>query len=159
MGYRILVLDDMPQHIEALRMAAHEGGHEIISRRTVADAMMWLNTRDHVDVIVSATHLEDESVFEFLNKVKSNPCHNWVQFVMLSTNTSDLAIFLDETLRHTAKLLGADKYVVMREFCPWRLLKEIEASFPAMPPQKEQDPIRDALYIPRPASELPDNGR
>ncbi len=155
MGYRILFLYDSKEHVQALEDACKLGGHELVVMRTVGESLEWLNRKDHIDVIVSATHLETESVFDFLNAVKKDPRHSWVQFVMLSSNQSDLADYLHDTVKHTARILGADKYVVMNVFCPLRLLKEIEAAFPSSAPQKDLDPVGDAIGIPRRAEDVP----
>lgn len=157
MPYRILMLDDRPERVEEVRTVASQAGHELVSCRTVAGAMDWLNTKDHVDVIISGAFLENESVFDFLKAVKSDPRHSWVQFVMLCTEPGELALFMDDTVRNAARLLGADKYVMLPEFSPKRLLREIEASLPNMVPQVVQDPIRDALGHPRPVHEVPDS--
>ncbi len=156
-GYRIVMLDNNHGHIEALRAKAGVNCKEILSFNTIAAAMQWIDTKDHVDVIVSNAFLETENVFEFLKAVKQNESHNWIQFILVCTEVNDLTSFLNKTAEKTARILGADKYIMMSEFCPERLLKEIEASLPNMPPQKELDPIGEALGVPREPNEVPVN--
>lgn len=157
MGYRILMLSDHPDHLAAFTDLAQKAGHQVLALHSVRESMNWLNAKDHVDVIVCHAFLESESVFEFLKAVKHDPRHDWVQFIVLSCGQSELTKFLDPTVKDAAHILGADKYINMREFNPDRLLKEVEASFPEMPPQKDQDPIRDAISIPRPVDDVPEN--
>jgi CheY-like chemotaxis protein len=154
MSYRILLLNDSPKETELLEAACRNAGHELTSMPSIAAAMDWLNKKDHIDVIVSEVHLEDENVFDFLKAVKSDPRHDWVQFIMVCTSTSDLAATMDNQLQQAARILGADKYVMMPDFDASRLLKEIIASLPDQPPQHEQDPVRDSLGLPRPAEEI-----
>lgn len=157
MGYRILLLINDKSDTEAIAEAAVAEGHEVVARRSVAEAMAWINTRDHVDVIVSDAYLADESVFDFLKAVKTDDRHNWMQFVIVCSQPSSLSVFLNECVSGAAKVLGADKYIIMDEFCPIRLLKEIKASLPELPPLKDQDPVGDALCIPPPPEKTPND--
>jgi CheY-like chemotaxis protein len=154
MGYRILALIENADECRQLSAAAASRGHEVVHMRTIAEAMNWLNSRDHMDVIVSSVHLQNESVFEFLKAVKQDPRHDWIQFVMLCTAPNELAQFLNDQIERAAYVLGADKYLMMPELDARRLLDEIEASLPGQPPQKEQDTARDNAAVPRPTEEI-----
>jgi|GEM_PF-467689 len=154
-GYRILMLDNDPAHVEALRAKAGPNCKEILTFDKISRAMQWIDTKDHVDVIVSNAFLKTENVFEFLKGVKQNEAHNWIQFILICAEANQLTSFFNKTAEKTARILGADKYIMMAEFCPERLLKEIEASLPNMPSQKELDPLGEALGVPRDPDEVP----
>lgn len=156
-GYRIFFLDDNPEHIKVLMEAGGLGGHEIIVRNTLQESMDWLNKKNHMDVIVTSVHLREESIFQFVKAVKEDPRHNWVQVILLAPAQIDLAKFMERSLKQVAGGVGADKYIVMDKFDAVRLLKEIQASLPEMPPQKQLDPIRDALGEPRPGDQVPED--
>lgn len=154
MGYRILLLHDNHHEVDAFRTIVEGKGHQLKAISSILEAMNWLNEKDHIDVAVSNVHLENESVFEFLKQIKGNHHHNWMQFIMLCSEPGDLAQFVNKQIEQAAYMLGADKYIIMAEFSAERLLKEIEASMPNQPPQHVQDPIGDALRIPRAAQDV-----
>ncbi len=62
--YRILTLEN-PDNIEQLKEVCKEAGHEVVPVLTIEQAMLFLETKDHVDVIVAAAHLEEESILTF----------------------------------------------------------------------------------------------
>lgn len=101
--------------------------------------MLFLDTKDHVDLIISAVHLEEESVFEFLNKVKApQSVHKDVAFVMLCMEPNPLASVINKSTELAGKLMGADRYLYMPEFDANRLIVEIADLLPPVP-MKELD--------------------
>lgn len=159
MSYRILALMNEAAHVDALRSECESRDFELRHMRTIEQAMNWLDTKDHMDVIVSDVHLQNESVFDFLKRIKSEEAHQWIQFVLVCTNPSELAKFVNSQVQQAAQMLGADKYIMMHDFDPCRLLDELESSLPNSPPQKEQDPVHDNLGVPRPTGEMLDSLR
>ncbi len=131
--YRILTLEN-PENVEKLKQACKRAGHQVVPCFTIAEAMRFLETKDHVDVIVAAAHLENESVFSFLQKVKSSDCilHK-AQFIMLCADPGVLALVTSPSVEIAANLMGADKYLLMPEFDPDKLISEIEPLLPAVP--------------------------
>ena len=83
-----------------------------------------------IDLVVSETHLESESVFDLLKAVKSKKRYDHVRFMMLCTNASDLARFASQSIQSAANMLGADKYLIMNDFDVNRLAREIDALMP-----------------------------
>jgi CheY-like chemotaxis protein len=131
--YRILTLDN-PANIVKLKDACKLAGHQVVPVNTVAAAMAFLETKDHVDVIVAAAHLENESVFEFLKCVKSSNSHlKDVPFIMLCAEPGTLGLLTSGAVEIAAEVMGADKYLLMTEFDASLLMQEIEQLLPPIP--------------------------
>ena len=131
--YRILALEN-PDNIEKLKQACQRAGHQVVPCLTITEAMGFLETKDHVDVIVAAAHLENESVFHFLQRVKSSDSilHK-AHFFMLCADPGVLALVTSPSVELAANLMGADKYLLMPEFDAEKLMAELEELFPAVP--------------------------
>ncbi len=96
--------------------------------------MAFLETKDHVDIIVAAAHLENESVFEFLKRVKAADSHlRDVPFVMLCAEPGTLGLLTSPAVEVAAGIMGADQYLLMTEFDAERLMQEIEPLLPPIP--------------------------
>ena len=138
MVYRILALDTV-EHIETLKVAAQRAGHEVVAVTRISEAMHFLDTKDHVDVVVSAVHLEEESVFDFLRKMKQSPLHKDVPFMMLCSDPGEFALAVNRSVQTAAAVMGVDKYLTMPKYDVNRLMKEIAAMIPERPPSKEHE--------------------
>ncbi len=137
--YRILTLED-PENIEQLKIACKEAGHQVVPVTTISQAMVFLETKDHVDVIVAAAHLQNESVFEFLGRIRSADSHlKSVPFIVLCADPGVLATVSSPAVEMVATLMGANKYLLMPEFSAARLMEEIEPLLAAIP-RKELSP-------------------
>lgn len=134
--YRVLALGST-SHVGHIERACKIAGHEVVPVTSIAQGLQFLEDQDHVDVIVAETHLELESVFDFLRAVKAEPKHSNVRFMMLCTDPSDLAKFANESVEQAASLLGVDKYLLMNVADTSRLAKEIDVLMPETLPQKE----------------------
>jgi CheY-like chemotaxis protein len=131
--YRILCLED-PENMDRLTAACKQAGHQVVPMTTITHAMNFLETKDHVDVIVAATHLQSESVFEFLKRVRDAESHlKDVPFLMLCANHSMLAVLTSPGVELAAAIKGANKYVLMTEFDAQLLMAEIEPLLPPIP--------------------------
>ncbi len=141
--YRILTLEDI-ENIDRLKEACKNAGHEVVPVLTIRQAMEFLELKDHVDVIISATHLQSESVFDFLRRIKAvDSMHRNVPFVMLCLEPGGLARMTSDVVASVAEIMGADHYILMPKFDADELLKQIEPLFPPIP-LKELDPSPDA---------------
>jgi CheY-like chemotaxis protein len=137
--YRILTLEDA-ENIDKLKDACRDAGHQVVPVLTIRQAMEFLDIKDHVDVIISATHLHHESVFDFLRRVKSaDSIHRNVPFVMLCLEPGGLGRMTSDVVESVAEIMGADHYILMPKFDADELLKQIEPLFPPVP-LKELDP-------------------
>jgi CheY-like chemotaxis protein len=131
--YRILMLEDR-ENIEKLKTACKRAGHEVVPATTIAQAMSFLETKNHVDVIIAAAHLQEESVFQFLCKVRGTESHlRSVSFLMLCADPGLIATATSPAVALAATIMGADKYLLMPEFDAERLMEEIELLLPAIP--------------------------
>jgi CheY-like chemotaxis protein len=131
--YRILTLEN-PGNIEKLKEACKEAGHQVVPAYKIEQAIAFLETKDHVDIIVAAAHLENESVFEFLKRVKSDDSHlKCVPFLMLCAEPGAFGLVTSPAVQVAANVLGADRYILMPEFDAPRLMEEIELLFPPIP--------------------------
>ncbi|MDZ4832823.1 MAG: hypothetical protein SGJ27_03385 [Candidatus Melainabacteria bacterium] len=136
--YRILTLEN-PDNIAKLKEACKAAGNQVVPVRSITEAMVFLETKDHVDVIVAAAHLQNESVFEFLQRVKDEASHlKTVPFLMLCAEPGTLGLVTSPVVEIAANALGADKYLLMAEFDANLLIQEISQLLPAIP-SKELD--------------------
>ncbi|MDR3615240.1 MAG: hypothetical protein P4L53_16905 [Candidatus Obscuribacterales bacterium] len=136
--YRIMVLDTK-ENIGLLTEACLRDGHQVVPVLTISEGMHFLNTKDHIDVVISRVHIENESVFDFLKEIKSRDQHKDVRFIMICSEPSEFAKAVDATVRTAAEIMGVDKYLTMATHDVERLMKEIEAIIPNTLPKKEQD--------------------
>jgi CheY-like chemotaxis protein len=139
--YRILVLDT-PEHVDDLTTICTALGHEVVPVLTISEGMKFMDTKDHVDVIVSAAHLDNESVFDFLRQVKSSPLHRDVPFMLICSEPSEVGLFVSEVVAKAAHVLGAAKYLVMDTFNGRQLMREINALLPETTPKKDRSDVR-----------------
>ena len=140
--YRIMALDTK-ENITTLSIACLKDGHQVIPVLTIRDGMDFLNTKDHIDIVISRVHIEDESVFDFLKEVRSRDEHKEVRFMMICTSPSEFAAAVDETIRTAAEIMGVDKYLTMDSYDVERLMKEIYAILPRNLPKRIQDGTGD----------------
>jgi response regulator RpfG family c-di-GMP phosphodiesterase len=136
--YRIMVLDTK-ENIGLLTEACLRDGHQVVPVLTISEGMHFLDTKDHIDIVISRVHIETESVFDFLKEVKSRDHHKNVRFMMICSNPSEFAKAVDETVRTAAEIMGVDKYLTMSTYDVGRLMKEIEAIIPRTLPKKVQN--------------------
>src|ERR1700730_9182188 len=127
--YRVLAIDT-PEQVAELTFACKALGHEVVPVLTIKEGMDFMNKQDHVDVIVSAAHLENESVFDFLKLIKSSPKHKDVPFMVICAEPGELGLFVNDVVEKAANILGAAKYLVMDTFNVHQLMKEITALLP-----------------------------
>ncbi len=130
--WRILFLDS-PENVELLKAACKECGYAVVGSTTIDEAWTFLNGKDHVDVIVCAAHLEEESMFQFLKDVRSNEKHGKAAFLILSLEPGETGARMDRSAERAGVLLGADGYLVMPIFDAAELVAQIEKHQPCIP--------------------------
>jgi CheY-like chemotaxis protein len=130
--WRILFLDGA-ENVQKLKAACKEAGYEVEGACTIKEAWAFLNGKDHVDVIVCAAHLREESVFEFLRGVRESEAHRHVAFLLLSLEPTENARGLHHSTAYAARALGADSYAVMPVFDSHELVALIEKLHPPVP--------------------------
>lgn len=130
--WRVLFVDSSERN-ELLKEACKEYGYAVIGAETLEEAWLFLNGKDHVDVIVCAAHLEHESMFEFLHGVRSNALHRDAAFLILSLAPSKTGSRFDESAAATGLALGASAFVPMPVFDVRVLVDHIRRLRPEVP--------------------------
>lgn len=79
------------------------------------------------DLIISDVHLENGgNVFDFLRWAKANPLSKDTPFVLLSCHPTKMAKYVEDGVRTTARLLGADLFLTYEHFDPSSFCQLIE---------------------------------
>ncbi|MBS1995511.1 MAG: response regulator [Cyanobacteria bacterium SZAS LIN-2] len=130
--YRILLMDSV-EHTDELKAVCKEAGQVVVAAHSIEEAFAFLDGTNHADVVVCAAYLEDESMFEFLRRLKADPNHQTTKFMALALDTSQTASKLISSTEKAAWLLGVDAFVSMEKFDPERLIVEIEKILPPVP--------------------------
>lgn len=130
--WRILFLDSV-DNVAQLKKACKEDGYDVVGSTNLEEAWSFLKGKDHVDVIVCAAHLEDQSVFRFLQDVRKNPTHKDTAFLILSLEPSATGVRVDLNAERAGILLGANGYLVMPVFDASELIAQIRKLQPSIP--------------------------
>ena len=130
--WRILFLDSAG-NIEQLKNSCKKDGYAVVGSTTIEGAWAFLDGKDHIDVIVCAAHLEEESMFQFLQDVRANEKHGKAAFLILSLEPSVSGARMDRSTKRAGMLLGADAYLVMPVFDAAELITQIQQLQPAIP--------------------------
>ncbi|MBC7998591.1 MAG: hypothetical protein IAF58_11640 [Leptolyngbya sp.] len=130
--FRILIMDTV-EHVNQLKIACKNAGHSVIPAHTIKEAFAFLDGKNHADVIICAAYLEDESMFEFLTRLRSNPDHKNSMFMTLALEPGPMGIRVNDSTKQTGKHLGADAFVNMPVFDAPLLIAEIQKLLPKVP--------------------------
>jgi len=134
----ILVVQDVEENIVDIKLSL-EPGHQLLIAHSVENAQTLLKAATF-DLIICGVHLKNGTVFDLLKFVKDDPERRTIPFVFFCTSTQDIAKYVSETVRNTAMLLGADKYITVEVFDAKLFRAEIESLIPgsAEPVEKRQ---------------------
>lgn len=130
--FRILIMDT-PKHVDQLKAACKNAGHSVVPAHTIDEAFRFLDGSNHADVIVCAANLEDESVFDFLQRLRKNPIHKNSMFMTLSLAPGPIGVQIHNSTKKAGRLLGADAFVSMPVFNAAHLIAEIQKLLPMVP--------------------------
>jgi CheY-like chemotaxis protein len=130
--FRILIMDTV-EHTDQLKAACKDVGHSVVAAQTIKDAFAFLDGKDHADVIVCAAYLEDESLFDFLKRLRSDPIHKKTMFMILALAPSPTGASVNTSTENAGRLLGADAFVSMPAFNAVQLIAEIKKLLPIVP--------------------------
>lgn len=125
------------EHAIQMKEACKDVGHSVASAQTIEEALAFMNGADHVDVIVCAAYLQDESLFDFLTRLQGDPVHKKAMFMILALAPGPVGIKLNESVEIAGNHLGADAFVSMPEFDPVLLISEIKKLLPSIPRLQE----------------------
>ncbi len=130
--FRILIMDNV-EHTDLLKTACKEVGHSVIAAHSIEESFAFLNGKDHADVIVCAAYLEDESLFDFLRRLRKDPIHKDTMFMTLALAPGPLGSKVNASTEKAGSLLGADVFVSMPQFDAAVLIAEIKKLLPETP--------------------------
>ncbi|MBU6451090.1 MAG: response regulator [Cyanobacteria bacterium REEB67] len=130
--YRILIMDSK-ENTDLLKLACKEAGHSVVAAQTIEEAFAFLDGEDHADVIICAAYLEDESLFEFLRRVRIDPIHKHSMFMTLALAAGPAGSKVNLSTERAGRLLGADVFVSMPTFDACVLIAEIKKLLPGVP--------------------------
>ncbi|MDZ4833429.1 MAG: hypothetical protein SGJ27_06585 [Candidatus Melainabacteria bacterium] len=130
--FRILIMDTV-EYTDLLKAACKDAGHSVIAAQSIGEAMAFLDGKDHADVIVCAVYLQDESVFELLQRVRNEDSHNDSMFMMLALEPGPVGVKLNHNVEIAGRQLGADAFISMPSFDAELLIAEIKKLLPRVP--------------------------
>jgi CheY-like chemotaxis protein len=130
--FRILIMDTV-EHTEMLKAACKNAGHSVVAAHSIAEAFAFLDGNDHADVIVCAAYMQDESVFDFLHRLRSDEIHNDSMFMILALAPGPLGIKLNANVEVAGRQLGADAFINMPVFDAELLIAEVKKLLPLVP--------------------------
>ncbi len=144
--FRILIMDTV-ENTDQLKAACKDVGHDVVAAQSIKEAFAFLDGKDHADVIVCAAYLEDESMFDFLKRLKTNPIHKCTMFMTLALEPGPIGYKVMASTERTGELLGADAFIHMPEFDAAQLIAEIKKLLPEVPmleKGKQEDAKKEA---------------
>lgn len=123
----LLELDSLSLDVvESLQRA----GHQIVTCTNFAEAISLLQVTNFA-LIISDVHLENGgSVFDFLRWVRRNPLISATPFVLFGCVPTETAKYIEDSLRTSARLLGASMYLVMDQFDSNEFGRQIDSLLP-----------------------------
>jgi len=130
--FRILIVDNI-EHTDQLKEACKDVGYSVVACHTIDEAFAFLDDKDHADVIICAAHLEEESIFDFLRRLRLDPSHEKTMIMILALEAGPVGAKFNATAEKTGQLLGADAFLNMPEFDAVQLIAEIKKLLPAVP--------------------------
>jgi CheY-like chemotaxis protein len=131
MSARILALlesgDSAVHVIDSLELSKYE----IVRCTNFTEAITILKGEHNIDLIISEVHLQNGgNIYDFMRWVRDNPSTKDVPFVLFSLNPSNLAKYLEDGTRTTARLLGANRYISMETFDSASFRRQIASHLP-----------------------------
>jgi CheY-like chemotaxis protein len=130
--FRILIMDTV-EHTDQLKDACKDAGHSVVAAQSIKEAFAFLDGKNHADVIVCAAYLEDESMFDFLKRLRANPIHKDAMFMTLALAPGPIGAKVNASAENAGRLLGADAFVSMPVFDAAQLIAEIKKLLPLVP--------------------------
>lgn len=133
---KILILDDERDGIQHLNDALSLK-HDLVWGRKISDAIQLLdNPNSNFDLIICGIHLLHESMFDFLRQVRSQAANKQVPFICFRIASTQFAENMDKNIQKSAKLLGANGYVIIEDTeDPETLLKTVESKIGTLVPE------------------------
>jgi response regulator RpfG family c-di-GMP phosphodiesterase len=122
----ILAVQDEGESNVDLKPGLESAGHQVLTAKSVEGAKALLQAASF-DLVICGAHLNNGMAFDLLKFVKCDPNVRHIPFLLFCSNPTDLAKSVNESMRSTAMLLGADKYTMQNAFSAEQLRIEIES--------------------------------
>jgi CheY-like chemotaxis protein len=123
--YRIMLLDAPSRQLDQIKVACKKAGQEVVAVNSVDEAKQFLETKNHVDVIVAEAFLQEDNIFELLKVVKEDPRLHEVPVLLMAAETGSAGKQFIDSIKHVAHILGVYSFVYMKQFDVKRLMLEI----------------------------------
>ncbi len=130
--FRILILDSV-ENTNQLKDACKSAGYSVVAAAKIEEAYAFLDGKDHADVIVCAAYLEDESIFDFLKRLRADAIHKHSPFMTLALAPGRMGTKLNSSTAKAGQDLGADAFINMPVFDATLLIAEIKKLLPLIP--------------------------
>jgi CheY-like chemotaxis protein len=131
MPARILALLELDENSQQVVESLTLSGHKVIACNTFTKAFAILQQPLGVNMIISDVHLENGgNVFDFLRWLKLNPVAHGVPLVLFSFRPTELAKYLEDGIRTSARMLGVAMYITMNSFDSDKFRKQIDSLLP-----------------------------
>ena len=112
---QILILQEYNAPARALQRSL-AARHDLVFADNTDKALQVLASGS-VDLIIARVHLERSNVFDFLKKVKSTKQYQHIPFICFCGRRTNSARSLDPIISRSSKVLGADKYINVEDYC------------------------------------------
>jgi CheY-like chemotaxis protein len=110
---RIVVIHEIARNHKRVRESLPE--HEILAFKQLPSATRFLE-KNSADLIISAVHLTEGNVFDFLHWVKADSRLCSIPFVFFCAEPTELAKYVSGAVKSAAQILGASRYMAMDIF-------------------------------------------
>lgn len=112
---RIVVLQEMQANMNRVRRSLEPIGHVVIGFSSQSVAMAFLKD-EKVDLIISAVHLDEGNVFDFLKWARSYPTNQTTPFIFFCAEPTQFGKHVFGAVKSAGELLGVSKYILMETF-------------------------------------------
>lgn len=116
-------------------------GHVVIGFSSQPVAVAFLKN-EKVDLIISAVHLDEGNVFDFLKWARSYPTNQTTPFIFFCAEPTQFGKHVFGAVKSAGELLGVSKYILMETFDTIQFRCEVAkllALKPAASPVLQQD--------------------
>lgn len=112
---RIVVLQEIQANMTRVRRSLEPIGHVVIGFSSQPVAVAFLKD-EKVDLIISAVHLDEGNVFDFLKWARSYPTNQTTPFIFFCAEPTQFGKHVFGAVKSAGELLGVSKYILMETF-------------------------------------------
>jgi response regulator RpfG family c-di-GMP phosphodiesterase len=112
---RIVVVQEIQANMRRVRHSLEPIGHVVIGFSSQRVAIAYLK-EEKVDMIISAVHLLEGDVFDFLKWSRSHPTNQSTPFVFFFAEPTYFGRHVFGAVKSAGELLGVSKYILMDSF-------------------------------------------